>query len=624
MNLNYIMKWISSFVRDADILGFEINLLTNQGSKKSKNLFGGLISILTMILIICGTSFFSYEFFSRNKLTLISNIDEDPSVSINNFNEVPFMLRLSGDGSARFPSNYYNVYMLTSTFEESKGSEQTFLDIQLEPCDLKIHFKNKYHLLKDIKEVDSYYCPKWENKFDLFGIYGSKKFTYIFIAFSPCVGSTLCADRDLIYRSLSSSYLDYITLSNEIDHNSQTPNKEKINKDRIAVSSSIFKRIWIFYETVKYTTDFGYIFEENNIIEFKNVKKNQVDVDLRNVIDTEFLWVTLHNHPDVMKFSRGYMKAQSLLANVGGIINGLIMCGTILCYSISNNLMNQDLANSIYQKSSSFDILEDRTSLTNGSVCKQQDLGLLKKTRTLISIKKRQVSSEKPKNTEDDSKKVFTEDAVKTDEFNNNSSNNVNLIKKKNNKYNKNEESEVESRFNTRSMKPRSTISLLKANNFLRSNLVNYYKNKRSYQNENENNNVNIDNKELPNNINEYKNYNEVNDNFTKVKFFKNEFKFSFLNLLDPCQFFLNKSKKIIYEERMTRLKNYMRIDVLLSTIQEYNLTKNLLLNEDQVKVLENLYKAEPNTLSLSKSFNALQGEKSIAVNTKLIKFILE
>lgn len=610
------MNYIVPLIRNSDILGFEVALLTSNGSKKTKNIFGGFISLITILLMLSGSLYFVYDFFSRKKMTIISNTEIDPNVSIKNYSSIPFMVRLSANGNQRYPSNYYTIYMMVSEFDESNGGTQIYTDLELEPCDVSEEYIVKKDLLKDIKDVDSYFCPKWKKNFDLKGIYGTTNFSFVFYAFDPCVGDH-CADIDLVRSSLASSYFDFVTISNEVQHYSKSPKEETVFKGRLAVSNTIFKRIWIYFETIRYSTDFGYIFEQNDVEEFNSWKMNLVDVDLRNVKDAEFLWVTLTNYSHVTYFSRAYMKAQTLLANIGGIIEGLKVCGMIICYSISNNLMNQELINSVYDSKSSFLIDVSKKSGTNSSMNKQDKNNLdleknLNKRGSLIKLM------------EAKTKKGFFTKAPKQISLEAKTINNISIT-------NENQLINIKPKEDTNANKELKAV-----NNSPIKNSAKYLKNKsiNNYMNEVEsdkninqvkvrtdeadvNNYIINNNNNLSNNIG-----NDINSNDV-VKFVKTDFKLSICNLIDPFLIFLNKNKKSIYEERHKNLINLLKVDSFLSTMQEFISIKELLFNEDQINVIENLHKAKSNTELLSTSFNKLISKKDNAVNNKLVSYVL-
>jgi hypothetical protein len=571
--MNKLISWII----EADVLGVEASLYSKNGSKQNKNLFGGIISILMTMLIFGGSIFFVSQFFDRSQISLISNFDEDPNVSLEKFNNLPLMVRLSGNMNAVIPDNHYKIRFFALTFDENQGSTQTAFPVTMKKCDVeKIE---KKEIFKSIKDIDSYFCPEWDKAFDLYGIYGSTNFTYAIMFFSPCVNSPECADKTSVYSSLSSSYFDYITLTNTIQHYSPDPNYEYVYKGRIAVSSSIYKRIWVYFEKIIYITDIGYIFEEKTTKVFNNVKEYSVDVDLRNVTDTDFLWVTFLNYSSTTSFTRSYMKAQALLANIGGIIKGLSICGMIITFPIASNLANQDIINSVYDKNSSFNVETERTdkdsnNLKNmnyydcNSIRKRSMSKLTNSDMGNVNVNKK----ENPKNSFDNCKSLSENNLIT----------NSNELKKLNKLNIKHEKEKI-----------LAAVDKNKVNNY-----ISLAKNENSNQ--------------------------EQDLNYKKLVFSKTEFKFNYFNLIDPFQLCLNKDKKIVYNERLNKAYRLLNRDNLLASIQELNSLKEVVFDEVQLEYFDNLFKQESNATVLSRCFESIfREEDKHQYNSKLVSLLI-
>lgn len=571
------MANLLSMIIEADVLGVEASLYAQKGSTQNKNLFGGIISILMIILIFIGSVFFVSQFFDRSQLSLISNFEENPNVMVKSFDKLPFMVRLSGNLNALIPDNYYKITYFAVAFDETKGGGQTSFPVKMEKCDLDTHFGTRKDLFKNVQDIQTYFCPVWDRNFDLSGIYGSTNFTYGIMFFAPCVGSDECAERKLVYSSLSSSYLDYVTVTNMIQHYEPDPNKESLFKGRIAVSSTIYKRIWVYFEMINYATDFGYIFEEKKLINFNDVKDYSVDVDLRNVTDTNFLWLTLLNYPTTLSFTRSYMKAQALLANIGGIIKGLSICGMIITYPIANNLSNQAAINSIYDKSSSFRI-EISDSNYDKSRISQSTYGLNSEPRK-SSFNKKFVGNKVDKYKEKDMERINTKSSI--DAYKSVTDNN--LLNNEHNHIIPNQQIELK-----RKAKLKKTI----VNNFT-------------------------------NEMNEHHNT-EVGKLKKFYNFTKLTFKLSILNLLDPFQCCLDAEKKTVYNERLNKAYRLLNRDNLLASIQELNSLKNIIFEETQLDYFENLFKIDSNNSLLSRCFNSINKENDEKnYNSRLVSLLI-
>lgn len=530
------MNSLISFIRQADILGVKASLLTRDGSKKTKNVYGGVISIIMLILIISSLIYFLYEFFARKKLSLISNFVEDPKISLNSFESIPFMLRLTGDGSKLLPQNYYSAVSKLAFYEESNGQTR-YQDLSLEPCELHKHFNNEYlKHFKEINQINSYLCPRYNETFSLYGIYGSSNYTFIRISISPCLGKVACGNRSEIIKALSGAYLDFVTMTNSLNHNSETPNEALLVKKRISVSNSIFQRIRFYYETINYSTDIGYIFEQNRLARlyaFSN--KYDTELDLRDVVDKEFLRINIHNFALTTNYYRTYMKAQTLLANIGGIINGLSLLGMLVSYSVSKNLMEEDLVNTIFDKNSSFEIsqnikLKDKSEVSNPILTNNK----LTSHENFNTIQNKSIpdNQAQPRNMSDD----------------------YNLANN-----------------NLKKANASSLNTLIKVTENLECTNLNLRN-----PNRNRLHRLKINKKS------EHSSHAQTtSNNFTKsnptsksvgppeINFMKTNFKFRLCNLLDPFQICLSKTEKSFILEKMTRVNKLLKVDNMLSTFKK-------------------------------------------------------
>lgn len=344
-------------LRLSDFLGVKASINFERNYSSHKSVYGGILSIIISILMVCGAGYFSQQFFLRINYNLVSNISDDLLVSYNNFNDIPFMIRLSGDYSRYIEDSYYNITTERVTYSPEENGSAVVESLSMEKCDINKHFRNREKMFQsNINNLETYYCIDWNNKtFNLTGTYGKSKlqdFIVIFIdqcdRISEETREVECASHDILEQSLSIVYVDIITISYKIDHNKQQSVEETVAKNRITASNSVFKRIWFSYQHVVYKSDFGYIFESIQEQSFFRVKDCTYDIDLRE--NYPFVLITIFNDYERLAYEKSYMKAQTLLANIGGIVRGLTIIGFILNFPISNNLYNLKLVNSVYNR----------------------------------------------------------------------------------------------------------------------------------------------------------------------------------------------------------------------------------------------------------------------------------
>lgn len=86
----------------------------------------------------------------------------------------------------------------------------------------------------------------------------------------------------------------------------------------------------------------------------------------------------------------------------------------------------------------------------------------------------------------------------------------------------------------------------------------------------------------------------------------KQKIKLSCLRMLDPFQLFLNKKEKSLLYKRLLTAESLLNMSNLISRLQEIDLIKNILFEEDQLVLVENLNKLEPNIEEMSFAYNKL------------------
>lgn len=344
---------ISSLFHNCDLLGQEAKLYTSNGKLRHVSLFGGVLSILMVALITAGSLVFTYQFFNREEFTLISNEIQNKDVSYKGLSSIPLLFRISAGGSKIFedPEQIYRMRLAVSSFNSSFSSIQTSVSFPMEICSLEKDVDLKYRNLfidRNFTSVSTYLCPNFNStNVDLTGLYGSiYEYTYITVIVDPCIqslGYLNCKPEREVRSYLSGSYIDFTTITYQINHNSIIPETPDLYSERIGISSTIFKRIWFQFQEIDYSTDLGYIFNDFSTEVFNQAIGYSQESDLKDVSTSSFLWFTIINNRLTKSYKRSFMKAQTLLSNVGGIINGLHILGISLTYIVSMNMFSNEL-----------------------------------------------------------------------------------------------------------------------------------------------------------------------------------------------------------------------------------------------------------------------------------------
>ena len=88
-----------------------------------------------------------------------------------------------------------------------------------------------------------------------------------------CINSTEspnCYDEDTITKYLKATYLDVRSVDYNLDSNGahDKPYSLFVRSDRHSVSNTVYKRIWMYMESIDYYKDIGLVFESKELYRF--------------------------------------------------------------------------------------------------------------------------------------------------------------------------------------------------------------------------------------------------------------------------------------------------------------------------------------------------------------------
>ena len=333
-------------IKKFDFLSYQAHFTFNdKGDKRYKTLMGGILSLITIVISSGFILFFSYKLIFKKDANLIFSSERNETISIKNSYKLPFIFRLSDSFSIPLNNeNLYNISFLVwyNYFDnETNKFIQRYDKVSIEKCNIEKHFGDYKKYFSEVSDLKSYFCPEERlSNQSLYGIYGDDKpFLYYVLYFSKCINlsdNNLCLSNERIDEKLSDIYLDIKFVSYSIPKsNDLNSNNVIIESDRFLISTSVYKRIWLFFDYINFKIDNGYIFNSFLNKEFHQFAKTRIDIDLSNksfnTIPETFLALTILNSGNVLNYKKTYLKIQDYLATIGGIIKAL----TYIC-----NLLN--------------------------------------------------------------------------------------------------------------------------------------------------------------------------------------------------------------------------------------------------------------------------------------------
>lgn len=365
------MKFIGNLFKKVDIISPEPKFYI-KGEDRFYNLPGIIISLLGISLMLGAVGYFIHNFFARLTPTVIFNeeIDYDYKNREYNFTGYPFVISILDANALPLPDTTRFVrlqpqiwYYFTVIDPVTNKSKQIFnvTALEVEQCDIDKHFGKYRSYFVNHPDLSHHLCPKPGQNFNFFGIYGSSSFfRYLNVYATRCKNNTApffqnnCHDYDLIENKLSNSRFSFSYLDHYISNTNFTnPEQITLRREVIPISTTIYKRFWFFNKIVDYQTDVGYVFEDFDKKVFYMSEDAQEKVDLRKdgapgVPSGSYAQLTFLLHKTKKFFNRKYEKASALLANCGGIINGIFLCAKILNFLVSLRLYNLFMMNMMF------------------------------------------------------------------------------------------------------------------------------------------------------------------------------------------------------------------------------------------------------------------------------------
>ncbi len=322
---------------------------------------GGLLTIITYLLISGLVCYFLNLLFSRNVYTIVYNNVYDSDLSIN-MTDFPHMIRVLKADSQPLPNDtrYYYIHSeLVVVESDGTALNRTKKIIKHEKCNKDKHFGKYREYFKDVPFLESYYCMV-PGQFDLtlntpIGTVNNQ--TYIVNHVVRCsndtsVNRTNCYDTNTINNFLMTAYISYVSLDYSIDHqNISSPGKLNLVSQLLTTSTTTYTRYLYNIRPIMYSTDLGYVFEEkinqNYFLKGEPTFYTSLNTETVLVPGTfSHVILTMDNKYD--NYSRSYMKFQTVIANAGGVMKGLLTFSKFATFFFTNSLYYFELVTALF------------------------------------------------------------------------------------------------------------------------------------------------------------------------------------------------------------------------------------------------------------------------------------
>ena len=135
------------------------------------------------------------------------------------------------------------------------------------------------------------------------------------------------------------------------NNNYETPQHFYKNSFSIPLSSSVYKRQFIYVKNIDYFTDYGLIFEDEQQVSVYQVDSATADLYFNSAAaltpnTLSEMSITIKNIKDV--YSRKYYKLQNLAADLGGVLKAVLIVSVFFNKIISEPMLNNYIYDSLF------------------------------------------------------------------------------------------------------------------------------------------------------------------------------------------------------------------------------------------------------------------------------------
>ncbi len=345
------------FIKQFDFLCFQAHFTFNQkGEIGYKTLLGGVLSLTSILTSSVFSFYFFLRLFQRKDGAVILSTERHQNINLTYTNELPFLFRLS-DYAAR-PLDQLSIYEIYLDYwysipDDNEITVQKNINLTYEICDINKHFGNYKKYFKEFTDLKSYFCVNQRpTNMTIFGSYGDiNPFSYLHFKFFTCgnhSNNNSCLPTEKIKTILNDAYLDLKYIDYNIESlNQKNPKQTAVKSERLPISYSVFKRIWVNFKTIRFISDNGYFFTREHEDIFHQYSNIRIDTDFRDIQDAGikpgyFLASTFSLTGEISKFYRKYLKFQDYLATIGGIIKSItFLCQLLNYYNGKNSYYNK-------------------------------------------------------------------------------------------------------------------------------------------------------------------------------------------------------------------------------------------------------------------------------------------
>lgn len=326
---------------------------------ESKEMFGTIFGLIITILalisyFVCGI-YFVLEMFDKSNVNSFTSVQNPTKPLSINFTSDKFYFGFA----IQDPYTYdfvldESIYYVSASYKVGTRLKNGTLQWKVYPVDLETckisKFNQKYTKLFEKRDLNNLYCIT-NFSYNIEGTYLHDNYSFLMFDFYQCKNTTengnKCKPQDKIDYYLNGTFVAVEFTDISLDpSNYANPDIPILGETYSTIGNNFYREMHIYLKSVKFKSDVGLLFtsiKETDYIQLDYLN-DMFALKLRDMFCSFTLKIS--NRIDV--YERTYVKFQTTLANIGGIIEGVSTIGIIITFFYSKTAYELGLTNQIF------------------------------------------------------------------------------------------------------------------------------------------------------------------------------------------------------------------------------------------------------------------------------------
>jgi hypothetical protein len=361
-----------NFLLSFDFLSCKANLKV-LGKERYRTKFGSIMSYLSIFAILGFSFYFIIQTLNRSNLILVYGQDSFVFPILNLTNQ-PLVVTLSNLYNQYYENQetYFKFEMSFfeyNTIKDESGNRQTVTKVTpvpLEPCLIDKHFGEYRKYFENVSMNNRFCLVPGKVNITTYGIYGdvTRGNSFLDVSLYKCQNTSTfnrCKSPEEINQQLSLAYMSIYYMDFSINPKDfENPIIPFMQSEVLQCGSKLFNAFQSSRTSINIETDRGFVFEDVNSQETYSFGQTERIVDLPS--DNRITRYYITNSKKTELYRRSYSKFQTLLANVGGIINAIMKMSITIVEFVSVLELNDFLILNLFNYDQSSWSLKHKSS----------------------------------------------------------------------------------------------------------------------------------------------------------------------------------------------------------------------------------------------------------------------